>query len=68
MNTADRLAWRTSSYTSNGEACVEVAPATDAVLVRDTKDRGTGPILRFDYPEWAAFLAGVRDGEFTVNP
>ncbi|MBO0850521.1 MAG: DUF397 domain-containing protein, partial [Pseudonocardia sp.] len=33
MATPDHLAWRTSSYTSKGEACVEVAPATDAVLM-----------------------------------
>jgi hypothetical protein len=67
MATADRLAWRTSSHTSNGQACVEVAPATDAVLMRDTKDRGAGPILRVGYPEWAAFLAGIRDGEFGIG-
>ena len=26
MSTSNPLAWRTSTYTSNGEACVEVAP------------------------------------------
>ncbi|MBO0874777.1 MAG: DUF397 domain-containing protein [Pseudonocardia sp.] len=67
MATPDHLAWRTSSYTSKGEACVEVAPATDAVLMRDTKDQGAGPILRFGYVEWTEFLAGIRDGEFTVT-
>lgn len=28
MSTGNRLEWRTSSFSSNGEACVEVAPTT----------------------------------------
>jgi hypothetical protein len=56
MATPDTLAWRTSSYTDKGQACVEVAPTSDAVLVRDTKDRGAGPILRFGHRDWAEFL------------
>jgi hypothetical protein len=51
--------WRTSSYTSNGESCVEVAPTADAVLVRDTKDAGTGPILHFTQAGWTAFCVGA---------
>lgn len=31
--------------------------------VRDSKDP-SGPVLRFTPAEWAAFTAGVRDGEF----
>jgi hypothetical protein len=60
------VAWRKSSY-SNGEggACVEVADLLDGGrLVRDTKDQGRGPILRFTEAEWNAFVLGVRDGEF----
>lgn len=57
MASADRLHWRTSSRTDNGERCVEVAPAVDGVLVRDSKDHGAGPVLRFSHDEWAAFLA-----------
>ena len=51
--------WRTSSHSSNGQACVDVAPTADAVLLRDTKDAGTGPVLRLSHPDWAAFLAGT---------
>ncbi|HEY6423740.1 MAG TPA: DUF397 domain-containing protein, partial [Pseudonocardiaceae bacterium] len=36
-------------------ACVEVAPAPDAVLVRDSKDR-TGPALTIPTTAWQAFL------------
>jgi hypothetical protein len=58
--------WRTSSYTNgNGGACVEVADLPDGGrLVRDTKDHGAGPVLRFTSAEWQAFVAGVKDGEF----
>lgn len=34
-----------------------------AVAVRDPADPG-GKILRYDAQEWAAFLAGAKDGEF----
>jgi hypothetical protein len=62
MATADRLAWRTSSYTDNGADCVEVAPGPRAVLVRDTKDRGLGPVLLLDHAGWAAFCAAALAG------
>ncbi|WP_040830363.1 DUF397 domain-containing protein [Nocardia jiangxiensis] len=131
MTTDNRLEWRTSSYSSNGENCVEVAPAAgwhDSKSVADGGDRAsiafeqqpvfvrhskvpeagviefspaswmafiqeasegtrsrngsatvtfdgtdtlveardTGVRLRFDDGEWAAFLAGIKDGEFDV--
>jgi hypothetical protein len=37
------------------------------VAVRDSKDPA-GPVLTFTAPEWSAFLAGVRDGEFDLTP
>lgn len=57
-----RLVWRKSraSGTSN---CVEVAFDEQSVLVRHSKDP-LGPVLAFSRSEWAAFLAGVRKGEF----
>ena len=54
--------WRKSSF-SGSNGCVEVAILDGAVAVRDAKDPA-GPVLRFTRDEWAAFLAGVRDGEF----
>lgn len=48
---------------SQGGNCVEVAFANDEVLVRDSKNPA-GPVLRFNSAEWAAFVAGARDGEF----
>jgi hypothetical protein len=60
-----QLRWRKSSHSNgNGGACVEVADLPDGGrAVRDSKDR-SGPILAFTAAEWAAFVAGVRDGEF----
>lgn len=44
--------------------CVEAELKADGgVIVRDTKNRDGSP-LEFTGPEWTAFLAGVRDGEF----
>lgn len=62
MATAGRLVWRTSTYTGNGQSCVEVAPGPRAVLVRDTKDGGTGPILLFDDAGWARFCDAALAG------
>ena len=59
------LQWRKSSYSGNqGGNCVEVAELPDGgAAVRDSKDPD-GPVLHFTAAEWAAFVAGVRDGEF----
>jgi hypothetical protein len=43
--------------------CVEVAFVGHAVLLRDSENR-SGGILRFSAETWAAFLQGVRNGEF----
>jgi hypothetical protein len=52
--------WRTSSYSgNNGGACIEVADAPGAVLVRDTKDR-EGPVLTVDVEAWRRFAAKVK--------
>jgi hypothetical protein len=60
------LTWRKSTFSQVSE-CVEVAIGNDAVRVRDTKDRAGGA-LTFTLPEWRAFLAGVRHGEFDLVP
>jgi hypothetical protein len=43
--------------------CVEVATTDDRVGVRDGK-QPAGPALWFSHEEWAAFVAGVRAGDF----
>jgi hypothetical protein len=62
--TSNSLVWRKSTFSSPNPDCVEVAQSGDTTHVRDTKDHGTGPVLSFNPTEWAAFVAGVRAGEF----
>jgi hypothetical protein len=51
-----------------GGSCVEVMRRADGeILVRDTKDQGKGPILRFTRDEWSAFLDGAHKGEFDLS-
>ncbi|OAA26675.1 protein of unknown function (DUF397) [Frankia sp. EI5c] len=58
------LAWRRSSYSGgDGGMCVEVAHVDGGVAVRDST-APFGAVLLFSGPEWGAFLAGVRDGQF----
>jgi hypothetical protein len=54
--------WRKSTR-SGTNGCVEVAFVQGQVAVRDSKDR-SGQVLVFTAHEWAAFLSGVRAGEF----
>jgi len=53
---------RTSSFCSDG-SCVGVAIGADEVRVVDTKSEGA---LSFTAAEWAAFVAGVKAGEFDL--
>lgn len=54
----------TSSFCT-GHGCVGVAAAPDGVTVVDTKTPDAAP-LRFTTSEWAAFVAGVKAGEFDL--
>lgn len=54
------LTWRKSTYSSgNGGECVEVANHNDGILVRDTKDRGSGP-LAVDAADWRRFVGQLK--------
>jgi hypothetical protein len=52
--------WRKSSYSNGANACIETGRVPGAVLVRDTKDNGTGPVLRVTPGDWARFTASVK--------
>ncbi len=56
--------FRTSSFCDAG-GCVEVGTTPDgAWIVRDAKDAERATALRFTTDEWAAFVRGVKAGEF----
>lgn len=59
------LRWFKSSASAAG-ACVEVAHLPEGgVAVRDSKDRSRAPHF-YTREEWAAFLTGVKGGEFDL--
>jgi hypothetical protein len=64
---ADQLevsAWRKSKASNPSGNCVEVAALPDGdVAVRNSR-HPSGPALVYTRAEVAAFLAGVRNGEF----
>ena len=56
--------WVKASASGSAGQCVEMRRFGDMIEVRDTKDNGTGPILRFTQAEFAAWLDSARKGEF----
>lgn len=59
--------WRKASASSiNGCVQVHLGTTDDPdILIRDSNDPG-GCVLRFTPHEWAAFIDGVRGGEFDM--
>jgi hypothetical protein len=55
--------WRKSSA-SGADNCVEVAFDDDGNVRMRSSRLPTGPIVTYTSSEWAAFLLGVKDGEF----
>lgn len=55
-------AWRKSSRSAGAGECVEAGNGPGAVAVRDSRDRGAGPVLTFTPDAWTAFTAGLKAG------
>jgi hypothetical protein len=56
--------WRKSSFSGSTNECVEIANLADGGrAVRDSKSPDDG-FFRFTAGEWAAFISGVKAGEF----
>src|SRR5262249_22638120 len=55
------IPWRKSTHSANGGAeCVEAGHVPGAVLVRDTTQHGTGPVLRVTPRDWTRFNGALR--------
>jgi len=53
--------WRKSSHSDNGgSTCVEAGHVPGVVLVRDTTQHGSGPVLRVTPADWGRFTATLR--------
>jgi hypothetical protein len=63
MQDISGAAWRKSSYSGSGNACVEVADLPGGTAVRDSKLGDASPVLSVTAPQWSALIAGVRAGE-----
>jgi hypothetical protein len=57
----NEIRWRKSTYSSNGGAsCIEVGQAAHSIAIRDTKQHGRGPVLRFTPTAWRQFAEQVK--------
>jgi hypothetical protein len=54
--------WRKSSHSvdNGGANCVELGSTPGAILIRDTKNHGTGPVLRLTLADWTRFAASIK--------
>jgi hypothetical protein len=59
------VTWRKSSRSGpQGGNCVEIAHLPNGQVAIRNSRHPEGPALVFTPDEWAAFVGGVRDGEF----
>ncbi|MFB6888557.1 DUF397 domain-containing protein [Kitasatospora sp. NPDC056327] len=68
MNVSETAArgWCKSSYSAQANDCVETGRAViGGMAVRDSKDPD-GPALLFAADAWAAFVGGLKAGEFPL--
>ncbi|MFF5564268.1 DUF397 domain-containing protein [Streptomyces sp. NPDC012623] len=61
------VAWRSSSYSTNGANCIEVNDTfARSVPVRDSKNPA-GPALVFPLWAFSSFIRAVQRGEFIAS-
>jgi hypothetical protein len=53
--------WRKSTYSGgSGGECLEAGTVVGAVLVRDTKNNGDGPVLRVSVTDWKRLTTAIK--------
>ena len=63
MTSDDFTAWRKASYSAANANCVAVGSGLRGVGVRDTQQRGAGPVLEFTETAWLAFITTARESQ-----
>ncbi|MEV8113868.1 MULTISPECIES: DUF397 domain-containing protein [Streptomyces] len=62
--TTESPRWFTSSYSSNGGQCIEVAAnlasSHGVVPVRDSKQHDHAPVVAFPTTAWATFVSSLK--------
>jgi hypothetical protein len=65
MNMPNHPVWGKSRFCDTS-SCVEVSNVADAgVAIRNSNEPER--VIHFSRPEWAAFIAGVRAGDFLLD-
>jgi Domain of unknown function (DUF397) len=57
------LEWRKARRSANNGACVELAPTTGQIVIRDSKDQN-GPVIAYSHYSWRLFVASAKTGHF----
>jgi hypothetical protein len=60
--TLGNLSWRVARKCDGG-SCIRVASSADMIVIGDSKNPD-GLLLSYSRSEWAAFVEGVRQGDF----
>jgi len=55
--------WRKASFSGEGVNCVEAGSVPGTVLIRDTRDREHGPVLRVSPEAWSTFTGTIKAGK-----
>ena len=60
--------WFVPRRSANGTTCVQTKFTDDAVHVRNNlhPETGTAGTATFTHTEWAAFIAGVKGGDYDI--
>lgn len=64
----DQATWRKSSHSNPSGNCVEIADLSGGTIAIRNSRHPAGPALICARSEFAAFLAGARDGDFDHIP
>jgi hypothetical protein len=57
------LQWRKARASAGNGACVEVAPVSGQIVIRDSKDP-EGPVLSYSPEAFQSFLATAKEGAY----